>query len=182
MNLGAPRRKRVGEGAAYSTCPRPGCGWTPRWPARWPIRGTRSARRCWTWSRNSGGTSASAPIWAGLIALADQVAHRHLGFVNPALYRIAASPAYHLAFHDITSGNNTAKFPPKTFTGYRAAPGWDPVTGLGSPDASSLSRCWPGSPSTNPPCLTPSTWRRPAPHGGPSLAGGNCRWLWLGSN
>jgi subtilase family serine protease len=88
-----------------------------------------------TYIRNSGGTSASAPIWAGLIALADQFAHRHLGFVNPALYRIAASPAYHRAFHDITSGNNTAKFPPKTFTGYRAAPGWDPVTGLGSPDA-----------------------------------------------
>ena len=88
-----------------------------------------------TYIRNSGGTSASAPIWAGLIALADQVAHRHLGFVNPALYRIAASPAYHRAFHDITSGNNTAKCPPKTFTGYRAAPGWDPVTGLGSPDA-----------------------------------------------
>ena len=85
--------------------------------------------------RNSGGTSASAPIWAGLIALADQYAHRHLGFVNPALYRIAASPAGHRAFHDITSGNNTAKFPPTTFTGYRAAPGWDPVTGLGSPDA-----------------------------------------------
>ncbi len=88
-----------------------------------------------TYIRNSGGTSASAPIWAGLIALADQLAHRHLGFVNPALYRIAASPAYHRAFHDITSGNNTAKFPPKTFTGYRAAPAWDPVTGLGSPDA-----------------------------------------------
>ena len=88
-----------------------------------------------TYIRDSGGTSASAPIWAGLIALADQFAHRHLGFVNPALYRIAASPAYHRAFHDITSGNNTAKFPPRTFTGYRAAPGWDPVTGLGSPDA-----------------------------------------------
>jgi subtilase family serine protease len=88
-----------------------------------------------TYIRNSGGTSASAPIWAGLIALADQFAHRHLGFVNPALYRLAASPEGHRAFHDITRGNNTAKFPPKTFTGYRAAPGWDPVTGLGSPDA-----------------------------------------------
>jgi subtilase family serine protease len=89
-----------------------------------------------TYIRDSGGTSASAPIWAGLIALADQYAHRHLGFVNAALYRIAASPACHRAFHDITSGNNTAKFPPKkTFPGYRAAPGWDPVTGLGSPDA-----------------------------------------------
>jgi hypothetical protein len=47
----------------------------------------------------------------------------------------AASPAGHRAFHDITQGNNAAKFPPHTFTGYRAAPGWDPVTGLGSPGA-----------------------------------------------
>jgi subtilase family serine protease len=85
--------------------------------------------------RNSGGTSASAPIWAGLIALADQYAHRRLGFVNPAIYRIARGPRYHRAFHDITTGNNTAKFPPRTFLGYRAAPGWDPVTGWGSPDA-----------------------------------------------
>lgn len=85
--------------------------------------------------RNSGGTSASAPIWAGLVALADQYAHRHLGFVSPALYRIARSARYHQAFHDITMGSNTVKFPPRTFQGYRAAPGWDPVTGLGSPDA-----------------------------------------------
>jgi hypothetical protein len=55
--------------------------------------------------RNSGGTSAAAPLWAGLIALADQYAGRHLGFVNPAIYRIAHSLAYHRAFHDITSGN-----------------------------------------------------------------------------
>ena len=38
-----------------------------------------------------GGTSASAPIWAGIIALADQYAGRHLGFVNPAIYQIARS-------------------------------------------------------------------------------------------
>ncbi len=86
--------------------------------------------------RNSGGTSASAPTWAGVIALADQYAGRHLGFVNPAIYRIALS--HHQAFHDITAGNNTASFPPKTIIGYRAAPGWDPVTGWGSPDAEVL--------------------------------------------
>jgi len=88
--------------------------------------------------RNSGGTSASAPIWAALIALADQYAGRPLGFVNPALYRIARSAAYHRAFHDITTGDNTAIWPPTTITGYRAGPGWDPVTGLGSPDAQVL--------------------------------------------
>jgi subtilase family serine protease len=86
-----------------------------------------------------GGTSASAPIWAGIIALADQYARRHLGFVNPAIYQIARSFAYHQAFHDITAGNsNTAEFPPTTITGYRAGPGWDPVTGWGSPDAEVL--------------------------------------------
>jgi len=91
-----------------------------------------------TYIRNSGGTSASAPLWAAIIALADQYAGRHLGFVNPALYRIARSDRYHQAFHDITTGNNTVTFPPTTFKGYRAAPGWDPVTGLGSPNAQVL--------------------------------------------
>ena len=85
------------------------------------------------------GTSASAPLWAGIIALADQYARRHLGFVNPAIYRIARGRHYQQAFHDITAGNrNTAKFPHGTITGYRAAPGWDPVTGWGSPDAQVL--------------------------------------------
>jgi subtilase family serine protease len=91
-----------------------------------------------TMIRNSGGTSASAPIWAALIALADQYAGHRLGFVNPAIYRIARSRYYHQAFHDITAGDNTAEFPPTTITGYRAAPGWDPVTGWGSPDAQVL--------------------------------------------
>jgi len=85
------------------------------------------------------GTSASAPLWAGIIALADQYAKRHLGFVNPAIYRIARSSQYHQAFHDVTGGrSNTAEFPHTTITGYRAAPGWDPVTGWGSPDAEVL--------------------------------------------
>ena len=85
------------------------------------------------------GTSASAPLWAGIIALADQYARRHLGFVNPALYRIARSSQYHRAFHDVTAGSsNTAEFPHATIAGYRAAPGWDPVTGWGSPDAQVL--------------------------------------------
>ena len=88
--------------------------------------------------QSHGGTSASAPTWAALIALADQYAGRHLGLVNPAIYQIARSPRYHQAFHDITTGNNTVQFPPTTVPGYRAAPGWDPVTGWGSPDAQVL--------------------------------------------
>jgi subtilase family serine protease len=87
-----------------------------------------------------GGTSASAPLWAGLVALADQYAGRHLGFVNAALYRIGRSGLYHTAFHDVTAGNNTVRFPPKTIVGYDAVPGWDAVTGWGSPDADVLIR------------------------------------------
>jgi subtilase family serine protease len=86
-----------------------------------------------------GGTSASAPIWAGIIALADQYAKRHLGFVNPAIYRIARGPHYRQAFHDVTAGSaNTAEFPHGTIAGYRASPGWDPTTGWGSPNAKVL--------------------------------------------
>jgi subtilase family serine protease len=88
--------------------------------------------------QSHGGTSASAPIWAALIALADQYARRHLGFVNPAIYQIAHSARYHEAFHDITTGNNTVQFPPTTINGYQAGPGWDPVTGWGSPNAQVL--------------------------------------------
>jgi subtilase family serine protease len=85
------------------------------------------------------GTSASAPLWAGIIALADQDAGRHLGFVNPAIYRIARSPHYRQAFHDITAGAaNTARFPRGTIAGYGARPGWDAVTGWGSPNAQAL--------------------------------------------
>ncbi len=87
---------------------------------------------------DSGGTSAATPFWAGVIALADQYAGHDLGFVNPALYRIASTAFYRTAFHDVTAGSNTVKFPPQVFTGYQAARGWDPVTGLGSPDGQVL--------------------------------------------
>ena len=88
--------------------------------------------------RNGGGTSESAPIWAGIIALADQYAGRHLGLVNPAIYQIGHSSHYASAFHDVTSGNNTPKFSGHTFVGYSATVGWDPVTGWGSPNAQVL--------------------------------------------
>ena len=86
--------------------------------------------RCASWS-----ASAISPAQKGAAALADQLAHRHLGFINPAIYRIARSPLYHAAFRDTTTGDNTFAFPPTTITGYPAGPGWDPVTGWGTPDA-----------------------------------------------
>ena len=66
-----------------------------------------------------GGTSAVAPLWAGLIARINSLTGRAAGFVNPALY---GQPA---ALRDITHGNNG---------GFAASPGWDACTGLGSPN------------------------------------------------
>ena len=86
----------------------------------------------------AGGASAAAPFWAGLMALADQEAGHPLGFVNPAIYQIARGPLYHQAFHDITTGNNTVTVNGTTVTGYQAGPGWDPVTGWGTPNAQVL--------------------------------------------
>jgi subtilase family serine protease len=88
--------------------------------------------------RAATGTSASTPLWAGVIALADQEAGRHLGLVNPAIYSIARGPAYHRAFHDVVTGDNSVVWPTGVFDGYTAGPGWDPVTGWGSPDAQYL--------------------------------------------
>ena len=99
---------------------------------------TSNAGRGYTISAH-GGTSASAPTWAGIIALADQYARRHLGFVNPAIYQIARSPQLPPGLpRRHRRRSNTAKFPHGTITGYRAAPGWDPVTGWGSPNAQVL--------------------------------------------
>ena len=67
-----------------------------------------------------GGTSAVAPLWAGLIALANAQNKVAAGFINPAIYAAGAKKA----FRDITSGNNGA---------FSAGPGWDACTGLGSP-------------------------------------------------
>ncbi len=68
-----------------------------------------------------GGTSAVAPLWAGLIALINQSIGKPVGFVNPLLYQSASQTS---DWNDITSGNNGA---------YKAKAGWDACTGLGSP-------------------------------------------------
>ncbi len=72
-----------------------------------------------------GGTSAVAPLWAGLIARINQGLNKPIGFVNPLLY---AAPA-NATFRDITSGNNGA---------YKAGAGWDACTGLGTPNGQNL--------------------------------------------
>jgi subtilase family serine protease len=77
----------------------------------------------------SGGTSYAAPLWAGFIALANQeagwTARPVVGFLNPTLYTLGASPHYSEIFHDQTKGFNGR---------YIARPGYDLVTGFGSPN------------------------------------------------
>ena len=82
-----------------------------------------------------GGTSSGSPQWAGLLALADQIAGRDLGYINPALYAIASDPTkYANDYFDVTLGNNQTSSIP----GYSASTGWDAVTGLGSPNVANL--------------------------------------------
>ena len=81
-----------------------------------------------------GGTSSGSPQWAALIAIADQINGGPLGFINPALYKIGSAPARYAAdFYDVTTGNNGLSAP--AIPGYPATTGWDPVTGLGTPNA-----------------------------------------------
>jgi subtilase family serine protease len=83
-----------------------------------------------------GGTSASSPQWAGIAAIADQVAGRDLGNLNPALYQVAANAAKYAAdFFDVTVNCNQLD---PSIPGYCASPGWDAVTGLGTPNAANL--------------------------------------------
>ncbi|HWS83284.1 MAG TPA: peptidase S53, partial [Ktedonobacteraceae bacterium] len=84
----------------------------------------------------AGGTSASAPVWAAVEAIANQMAGYPLGFINPGLYKLATSASYHQDFHDITEGNNSN--PSAGVIGYFAVAGWNPVTGLGTPNAAKL--------------------------------------------
>ena len=73
-----------------------------------------------------GGTSAVAPLMAGLVALLNQKLNRRVGYLNPSLY---TTPAIRDAFRDITKGNNGA---------YAAGTGWDACTGWGSPNGTKL--------------------------------------------
>jgi kumamolisin len=98
----------------------------------WDICTQHGTSSCWV---PAAGTSAGAPLWAGLMALTNESAVNHhlkpVGFANPALYAFAQHPERFPApaFRDITQGNNLF---------YPATPGWDYVTGLGTPSAGAL--------------------------------------------
>lgn len=79
-----------------------------------------------------GGTSAVAPLWSGLVAIANHTLGHDMGFLNPVLYNLSSQTK---AFHDITSGNNDINGSGNV---YSAGTGWDPCTGLGSPDGANL--------------------------------------------
>jgi kumamolisin len=101
-----------------------------------------------------GGTSAVAPLWAALIVLLNQQRGSNLGFINPTIYASAEN-----GFNDITQGNNGA---------WSAGPGWDPCTGLGSPNGAQLATIL-GSSTTTPsaksvPAQAGSSARPPAPN------------------
>jgi kumamolisin len=104
-----------------------------------------------------GGTSAVAPLWAGLLTLVNQQrgAAGPVGFVNPTLY---ATPG---ALRDITSGNNGT---------YKAQAGWDACTGLGSPNGAAVAQALSASEATAPvpaPVPSPAPVPKPAPKPAP---------------
>ena len=83
----------------------------------------------------AGGTSLATPVWAAMTALIDQYLRskggKPVGFANPLLYQLARSSPPYRPFHDVTVGTNDF---------YPAGPGYDMVTGLGTPDAWNLAR------------------------------------------
>jgi subtilase family serine protease len=84
-----------------------------------------------------GGTSAASPLFAGIVAIADQYAHARLGLINPALYQLEREHAPGIV--DVTQGNNTVSFvlngAELTVVGYPARRGYDLVTGVGTVNA-----------------------------------------------
>jgi len=84
-----------------------------------------------------GGTSAVAPLWAGLVARINQKTGKSIGFLNPLIYSQAVEAS---GFHDITQGDNGS---------FDAAEGWDPCTGLGSPDGAQLMAALTAAPAND---------------------------------
>jgi subtilase family serine protease len=97
------------------------------------------------WGEGGGGTSAATPEFAAIIAIADQMAHKRLGLINPYLYELKRRHARGII--DIAQGTNTVSFhedqqndtgPIVTVGGYNARRGYDLVTGVGTPNAARL--------------------------------------------
>ena len=92
-----------------------------------------------------GGTSEASPLFSGIVAVADQAAHRDLGLLNPTLYQRGSGPFSGL--NDVSEGNTTVTFVnpdgdpfagQHTVTGFNSVRGYDLATGLGTPDGPRL--------------------------------------------
>ena len=83
------------------------------------------------------GTSEASPLFAGIVALTDQVAGHSVGFINPALYALSARHAPGVVL--VTTGNNTVSFTQNgkfyTVVGYQAGFGYNLASGLGTVNA-----------------------------------------------
>jgi subtilase family serine protease len=105
----------------------------------------------------SGGTSASAPVFAGVLALLNEYlvgtktqSHAGLGNINPMLYYLGQNAA--AVYHDVTAGSNAVPCVPRSspdcpasgIYGYQAGPGYDLVTGWGSIDVTRMIATWAG--------------------------------------
>ena len=99
------------------------------------------SRRAGGWTPECG-TSEATPLFAGIVALADQVAGHPLGLINPALYQLAAEGAPGIV--DVRSGNNTVSFSQGgheyTVRGFAATPGYDLASGVGTVNAAYFVR------------------------------------------
>jgi len=112
-----------------------------------------------------GGTSAVAPLWAGLIARLAQASGARFGLLQPLLYAGITPGADVAGFNDIVEGNNGA---------YKAGPGWDACTGLGSPNGTALLSRLTGKPApapTPPPTTPPGPTDPTGPTSGPGSSG-----------
>jgi hypothetical protein len=97
----------------------------------------------------AGGTSASAPAFAAMLALVEQKTGSRLGQADYVLYQLAQSK-YSTVFHDVTSGNNSVPCAGGTpqcgsngfLTGYNAGTGYDLASGLGSVDVAAMANSW----------------------------------------
>jgi len=91
-----------------------------------------------------GGTSLSAPVWAGIAKLLAQLSAGRTGSLNPRIYALANTAAAASGFRDVTVGNNNFN----GVAGFSAGPGFDQTSGWGSVDISTFGNSWVSPPAT----------------------------------
>jgi len=113
-----------------------------------------------------GGTSFSAPMWAGFARVIEQEAGARLGNLNPEIYHLAPMGAGASGLRDVTSGNNSSS----GVTGFNAVAGYDLVTGWGSVDMAKFASAYVSSMSSEPsPAPTATASATPTPSPTPTL-------------